>query len=297
MKIQKLNELTLFTDDHSSHENVVVVWSSQGPIVIDAFRLPSQFAIVQRHMEEKGYSKPALQIFTHWHSDHTLGNQNLQGVRILAHAKTREFLDETLRQMLCERLIPRGLASMGTDVFLPTETFEKELVFSIGELRIRMIHSPGHTADSSMVLFPDLQLLVSGDNLVGPEVEFYFPPVLPSDEIAGLDTLFQSYKLIRKIAPKIVIPGHGWVLPANEMLDLNEHRYKTVIKRAGEFIQRSLRGIGTQDPLEEHLIRAWLNQANSCGTMNEQETLKTNLSKVLRQFCQDYDRIVLREKP
>lgn len=296
MKMQNISkQITLFTDDLRRHENVVVVWTSKGPVLVDAFRSPDQFAVVQKVLADKGYSKPYMQIFTHWHANHTLGNQDLEGVRIVSHELTSEFMKNTLLRIIREQsgeCSEYGLAD--TKIFAPTELFSLEKRFEIGDTTLVLIHAPGHSPDSTLVFLPDQHALFAGDNLVGPEVEFFLPPVFPQVETGRLEALAQVYRQIRQLTPKTIIPGHGWVLPPDEMLALNEHRYKSILKRAIDIMNRSLPGSNSiESSYGEQVIRAWLSQANTCITMDEQEALKANIGRALHLFSQTFDKVVL----
>ncbi|MHB8124803.1 MAG: MBL fold metallo-hydrolase [Desulfitobacteriaceae bacterium] len=296
MKMQNFSKrITLFTDDLSRHENVVVIWTSEGPVLVDAFRSPAQFAIVQKYLADRGYTKPYMQIFTHWHANHTLGNQDLKGVRIVSHQLTLEFMQNTLPKIIREQ--DWGCSEYSFDeikIFTPTEIYRIEKHLEIGDTTIVLIHAPGHSPDSTLVFLPDQQALFAGDNLVGPEVEFFFPPIFPQEETGRLEALAQVYRQIRLQAPKTVIPGHGWVLPPDEMLALNEHRYKFVLKRAIDIMDRSLPSLSSyESSYAEQVIRAWLSQANTCITMNEQEALKENIGRVLHLFSQTFDKVVI----
>ncbi|MHB1651209.1 MAG: MBL fold metallo-hydrolase [Desulfitobacteriaceae bacterium] len=279
MRTQKLSErIFLFMDDHHNHENVVVIWTHNGPLVVDAFQSPTQFAAVEKHIRGRGYEKPLMQIYTHWHPDHTLGNCDLTGVQTIAHTLTWGYLEKGFSH----------LHNGGEYNNVTRESFDKELIISPGGMEIHLLHAPGHTIDSSIVYIPEFHLVIAGDNLVGPEVEFFFPPVLEEDQSTGLEALATVYKQIRQLMPKVILPGHGWVLPPDEMLSLNEHRFKNVLRRTTEVVQRGLQC--------ENLIRAWLSQANACATMVEQEALKQNVSRVLRLLSEGFDQTVLHSK-
>ena len=296
MKMQNLSKhITVFTDDMSRHENVVVIWTSVGPVLVDAFRSPIQFAVVQKYLADQGYPKAYMQIFTHWHANHTLGNQELEGVRIVAHQLTLDLMKNTLLNIIREESGEYSeLSFIDTKIFTPTEIFSIEKHLDIGDTKFVLIHAPGHSPDSTLVFLPDQQALFAGDNLVGPEVEFFFPPIFPQEKTGGIEALAQVYRQIRQLAPKTVIPGHGWVLPPHEMLALNEHRYKVVLKRAIDIMNRSLSGLSSfESYYDEQVIRAWLSQANTCLTMDEQEALKENIGRALRLFSQTFDQVVL----
>ncbi len=296
MKMQNLSRrITLFTDDQSKHENVVVIWTSEGPVLVDAFRSPAQFAVVQKVLAEEGYSKPYMQIFTHWHANHTLGNQDLESVRIVSHQLTLDFMQNALLQIIREQA-GGGYEYSFTDtkIFTPSELFSIEKRLVIGDTTIVLIHAPGHSPDSILVFLPEQNALFAGDNLLGPEVEFFVPPIFPQEETGRIEALAQVYKQIRQLNPKTIIPGHGWVLPPDEMLALNEHRYKTILKRAIEIMNRSLPSLSSlESSYSEQVISAWLSQANTCLTMDEQEALKINIGRALHLFSQTFDMVVL----
>lgn len=281
MRVQKLSErIVLFVDDLHHHENVVVLLTNDGAVVVDAFRSAQQFAAVEDYLTEKGYLQPILQIFTHWHPDHTLGNRKLTGVRCLANQLTWEAIDENFIEF---------------PEFPIREGFKDGWVGQVGELQIQLLPAPGHTFDSTLVYIPKYKLVIAGDNLVGPEVEFFLPPVQKEDRVLGLDALPSVYRQIRELSPKLIIPGHGWVLPPGEMLSLNEHRFKNVLKRSAEFLQRVLQWpLGSKFDFEESLIRAWLSQASACATIDEQEALKENVHKVLSQMNLSFEQVVLK---
>lgn len=281
MRIQSLGErIILFMDEQHHHENVVVLLTDDGPVIVDAFRSGLQFAAVEEYLAAKGHFQPALQIFTHWHPDHTRGNQKLAGIRCLANEQTWAAL---------ERYFP------AFEEDSKREGYSEKWVGHVAGLEIQLHHAPGHTLDSTLVYVPRYKLVIAGDNLVGPEVEFFFPPVQAEDRALELDALPSVYRQIRKLSPKLIIPGHGWVLPPDEMLALNEHRFKNVLKRSAELVQRALQWpLGSKIDFGENLIRAWLGQAGACATIDEQEALKENVNKVLRQVSQKFEEVVFR---
>lgn len=297
MRTQKLNDkIFLFIDDQRHHENVVVIWTGVGPVVVDAFRSPGQFAAVEKHILERGFKQPVLQIYSHWHPDHTMGNHNLAGLPCVAHKLTWDYIEKAIG---CEPPDDESLSQVFSSLLARIdckEAYDQERVLNVGGTTINLLHAPGHTPDSSLVYVPEYNLVIAGDNLVGPEVEFYFPPLFKGEPKQGLELLPVVYKQIRLLKPKIIIPGHGWVLPPEEIISLNEHRFKNVIRRTKEIIQRGLQlpGSGSSDPTYgENIIRAWLGQANVCATMEEQEALKQNVSRVLHHLSETFDQAVL----
>jgi glyoxylase-like metal-dependent hydrolase (beta-lactamase superfamily II) len=93
----------------------------------------------------------------------------------------------------------------GTDMTLPTRTFDQELTLNLGGRDIRILHfKPAHTPGDSVVWLPKEGVLFSGDivfvdRLLG---------VLPFSNTSGWLTSFEE---IAKLQPKLIVPGHGEV--------------------------------------------------------------------------------------
>lgn len=86
------------------------------------------------------------------------------------------------------------------------EILEHDSVIPVGDLRLRTIHTPGHTPGSMCFLVEGKPLLFSGDTL--------FPggPGNTSLEGGDFDTIIESVDrlLFAQLAPDtIVMPGHG----------------------------------------------------------------------------------------
>ena len=85
------------------------------------------------------------------------------------------------------------------------EVIEDESVIEVGRLRLRTIHTPGHTPGSMCFRLDDHPILFSGDTL--------FPggPGNTSFEGGDFPTIIESVdrKLLTLPADTIVLPGHG----------------------------------------------------------------------------------------
>jgi glyoxylase-like metal-dependent hydrolase (beta-lactamase superfamily II) len=98
-----------------------------------------------------------------------------------------------------------GVASADAEM-LPAYDFviEDEVVFSVGELRLRAIHNPGHTPGSVSFLLEGTPLLFTGDTL--------FPGGPGTTKAGGhWPTIIESIdrKLFTLPVDTIVLPGHG----------------------------------------------------------------------------------------
>lgn len=84
-------------------------------------------------------------------------------------------------------------------IVLPNKTFEDDFTIE----GVRMIHMPGHTADSSTVYVPDDHVLFSGD--------LVFAKTFPwaGDPTADPDAWIKSFRRILRMNVDAIVPGHG----------------------------------------------------------------------------------------
>lgn len=153
---------------------------------------------------------------THWHGDHTGGNENLgeAGVLILAHHRVRERLSTEQFQAIRNRKIPASPKAAW-----PVVTFEDGVTLHLNGQTIEVIHvEPAHTDGDSIVYFREADLLHMGDT--------YFSGMYPFiDTSSGgrIDGMIAAADRGLAIAgPKTrIIPGHG---PLSSRQELSETR-------------------------------------------------------------------------
>lgn len=216
----------LFTDaEEEFFFNSTVILTEEGPIIIDVFRDYKQFVYIEKFLKDKGFSKPAAIIYTHWHTDHTCGNKTYTNCPVIAHIGTKEHLEDFINNDL-NRLIEKGILEKDTKPILPTKVFEKEIELTIGTKKLKLIHCSGHTYDSILVYDEKSNILIAGDNLVGGEVFFSMPPVIPPDQKdACPKDLEVAFNIVEELKPQYIIPGHGQIVEPDYLLKLNRERY------------------------------------------------------------------------
>lgn len=107
-------------------------------------------------------SKPLRYLInTHWHFDHTDGNEwmHASGAKILAHSKT-------LERMRHKQVIPEfeGVFPPSPTGALPTEIFERTKALVINGYTINLArYTPAHTDTDISVYFPEPDVLHTGD--------------------------------------------------------------------------------------------------------------------------------------
>jgi len=219
------------------HNNATVIFTEEGPIIVDVFRDRSQFENIMEFIGTKGYEKPLGIVYTHWHADHICGIRDIENVPVYAHEATKRHMLDFIEKDL-ERLQGEGLLESDVRLVLPTETFEDKLILEFGHRTIELFHCPGHSHDSILVYEKDSGVLIAGDNLVGKEVAFIMPPAILPDEVdAKAEDLEGAYELIESLNANFVVPGHGDLFDSSELLELNKARYSECREKELRFIE------------------------------------------------------------
>ncbi len=153
---------------------------------------------------------------THWHGDHTGGNENLgnAGALIVAHDNVRERMSsEQFRKLVGGSTPPSPVAA------LPVVTFNDRVSFYLNGDEIQAFHvAPAHTDGDSMIYFSSADVLHMGDVFFNKRFPFIDVDLGGSVDgtIAAVDLALAMTTDETKI-----IPGHG---PLANHQDLTEYR-------------------------------------------------------------------------
>lgn len=148
-------------------------------------------------------------INTHGHSDHTAGNQELRsafGARIVSHSLSR----------------------INADVKVDDED-----IIRVGNIPVKIIHTPGHTPDS-ICLLVDKHILLTGDTLFVGECG---RTDLPGGNSKNMyDSLF--HKILKLNDHVEVYPGHDYgSKPSSTIGEERRSNYTLEPRSVEEFIE------------------------------------------------------------
>jgi cyclase len=141
---------------------------------------------------------------THWHGDHTGGNENLgqAGVLIVAHDNVRTRMStEQFIEAFGEKVAPSPRKA------LPVVTFNDTVTFHLNGQEIHAFHlPPAHTDGDSVVLFKKADVIHTGD--------LYFNglyPFIDTSSGGNVDGVIAAADRILALAGEKtrIIPGHG----------------------------------------------------------------------------------------
>lgn len=153
---------------------------------------------------------------THWHGDHTGGNENLggEGVLIVAHDNVRKRMSvEQFNELFKSKTAPAPALA------LPVVTFSEDVTFHLNGDEIHAFHvPPAHTDGDSVIHFRRANVLHAGDlffNGMYPFVDIWSGGSFEG-VIAAVDGVLRLCDDRTKI-----IPGHG---PVASKADLQAYR-------------------------------------------------------------------------
>jgi glyoxylase-like metal-dependent hydrolase (beta-lactamase superfamily II) len=184
------------------------------------FMIDDQFAPLTPKIQEaiaKLTPKPVkFLVNTHWHFDHTGGNENFgaAGALIVAHENVR-------KRMSTEGVIEfLGMKFKAEPrVALPTITFARDTVFNVNGDELHVMHVPNaHTDGDSIVHFKKSNVIHMGDTFFN---KLY--PFIDSSSGGSVAGVIANADRVLKMAAEDtrIIPGHG---PLASKADLKAYR-------------------------------------------------------------------------
>lgn len=226
--------------------NIGVLRAPEGVVLIDDQFAPLTDKIVAavKAIDERPIR---FLINTHWHGDHTGGNENLgaAGVLIVAHDHVRERLANP--QTFSNAARNTAARPAGA---LPVVTFNDEVALHLGE-ETRARHVPhAHTDGDSIVHFVDSNVLHMGDTFFNGRY-----PFVDIESGGNLLGVIEAGKLALTLidADTAIIPGHG---PLARRGDLEAYLgvLETAVERVGALIAegKSPEEIVAAKPMADH---------------------------------------------
>lgn len=184
-----------------------------GVLMVDGGLAAHSDAVIAAVLDTFGQDRVHTLVNTHWHPEQTGSNERLgaQGATIIAHEKTRMFLENAVMSSLYD-----GRYGPLADAGLPAKTLGSSGTFKFAGQEIIYGYLPAAHAESDIWLyFPILDTLIAG----GPVTSGHWP-VLDIRHGAWIGGLVRAYETLAQVvsADTTVIPAHGPILSGNDIL-------------------------------------------------------------------------------
>ncbi|GAA2155125.1 MBL fold metallo-hydrolase [Nocardioides koreensis] len=244
--------------------NVTLVGGERGLLVVDTHGSAAAAREVVDDVRRLGAGEVVEVVNTHWHFDHTFGNDTFReaygALPIHAHENARDELEKWGEQVK-KRYDdapedPRHDDIMATRIVLPDHTFSSAKVLDLGDRAVELVHpGRGHTSGDLVVRVPDADVVLAGDLVEESSPPYFNDDSWPMDWPLSLDIV------LGLLTPAtVVVPGHG--TPVDR--DFVEEQRNTVGIVAETIRDLASRGVPVDQALEagewpwprEHLATA-----------------------------------------
>lgn len=218
-------------------------------LVFDTFFTPQALEDLLTVIESETKKPVKFAINSHYHLDHTGGNQALtsRGIPIIAHdrliewqtTKNRRFLplveelqrrkteltqrlnetpaDKPDQRTQIERQLRRLDAMMGIKLTNPTVTFSAGVTrLYVGQREVLLFTLPGHTGGDVLAYVPDANVVFTGDMSWRKTLPNLVDATV-NDWVPSLDKVLTDYPNAR------FVPGHGEVATAEEVREFRDY--------------------------------------------------------------------------
>lgn len=187
--------------------NCALVFGPDGAAAVDGGGSLDDGRAMAAFLRARGH-EPTRLVLTHGHADHVWGAAPLARGEVYAHDLTPGVMRAQLPAWAQRWQVDEAEAARR--VTWPTATFSHELRLHLGgERRLRLLRTPGHSADGISVLIEDARVLIAGDCAA--------TGIVPALGEGDGRTLEASLRMLADMELDALIPGHGPVARGAEV--------------------------------------------------------------------------------
>ena len=207
-----------------------------------AFLVDDQFAPLSEKIQKAiaGVTSQPVRFLvnTHWHGDHTGGNENFgkAGALIVAHRNVRKRLNPAeFREQLTR-------SQQAAAAALPVVTFSDALDFYWNDEKIHVFHLPtAHTDGDAVIHFTQANVVHMGDLFFNGRY-----PFIDVDSGGSIQGAIQAAEKVLRLANSStkIIPGHGQLAGAKEL-----RSYRDMLVKVRDRVQRLINDGRSQEEI------------------------------------------------
>lgn len=217
--------------------NIGVSTGEDGVLIID-----DQFAAVAGKIQDAlralGSDKPRFLINTHWHGDHTNGNE------VFGQFSTIISQNNVRKRLSVESKVLGEIVKPAPKVALPVITFENAISIYFNGEELKVIHFPnGHTDGDSVIFFTGSNVVHMGDDFFRDKF-----PFVDLDNGGSVQGMTKSVgEIITRLPADVkIIPGHGALSSLQDLKNFHQMLIETT-----DIIQKGLAAGKTLDTLKK----------------------------------------------
>jgi cyclase len=192
--------------------NVTAFVGKSGTLLVDDDFAQMSEKLLSK-LKDLGGSSPKYIVNTHFHYDHTGGNEAFGSTAIIVAA------DEVRDRLMSEQVLWKKNHPAVPELALPSLTYEDKITIYLNSEKIRIVHLPrGHTDGDSVVFFEKQKVASLGD--------LYFSgmfPIFHPEHSGSLKGCVHNLDFVLKELSRdsVVVPGHG---PLSNRKELEQYR-------------------------------------------------------------------------
>ena len=201
--VEVWKNLFTVTNGDTVDSNTTFLITRDGVVVVDTRVTPNEGKQVLAEIRKRTDLPILYTINTHYHGDHTFGNQVFEGKGpIIAHESVRRNLFGGSGNDHLEYFKSKNIPGMDeTVVTLPNLVFKEEMEIFVGGYSLRLMHVRGHTDGDVYIYIEQLKTLITGDLVSYKKI--------PSLKDAYVEEWIAAMDLLGDFDAEIYIPGHG----------------------------------------------------------------------------------------
>jgi cyclase len=201
--VEVWKNLFTVTNTDTVDSNTTFLITRDGVVVVDTRVTPNEAKHVLAEIRKRTNLPILYTINTHYHGDHTFGNQVFEGKGpIIAHesVRTNLFGDSGINHL--EKFKSKNIRGMDETVVTPPNmVFKDEMEIFVGGYSLRLLHVRGHTDGDVFIYIDQLKTLITGDLVSYRKI--------PSLKDAYVEEWIAALNLLGDFDAEIYIPGHG----------------------------------------------------------------------------------------
>ncbi len=219
--------------------NAGIITGKDETIIIDSGGNYNAAQTIYGYASAVSRTQKFIVINTEPHFDHILGNCFFAEKRIPIYAhplvnRTEEDficqkkeMNDSITEILRKNAYEEEAFFSKTYLKNPDSKLQENQEFDLGNSKVQIFFTPGHTKANISVFHPAEKILFTGDCIVNN-----YLPNTGSGNPEDMKIWKESLKFIKSLNPEIIVPGHGDVIKQNEI--------EIAINRMGEKISSGI---------------------------------------------------------